>query len=389
MPEPVYFAQITDAHVGSEGLNPQEAACNLRWALAEIAAFRPAVEAGLVTADLVCAGRRAELAEWGALVAGAKVPLHALPANHDLWGEPDGAAWRDLIGPLRQRVDLGGLAILLWDDLLRTSDGGWQARLGDEQSEWLAAELAAATGSVIVAHHAPILPIGDTFHDTWAGSNAPDALALFQGHGVIATITGHWHRNGEWFAEGLRVINSGSLAGWQWNGIPPHWCFPTRPGYRLFCHDGGALRTCWREGSYWQTPAPEVQVALEWIGPAHTGGPRPQVRAPLVSGQARLVAKAFALGSAVERVEWSPRRGEWRPMQRVFHGLWSEWEAELAANEFRPGGPYPLAVRAAAGNHEAYDGVPVITSERDSGASFAPAALPGVDQVWEMFYPPG
>jgi len=274
--------------------------------------------------------------------------------------------------------------------MVRVEDNSWPARLAGEQREWLVQELIAwRDRPTIIAHHAPILAVGDDYHDKWSGSNAAEATALFAQHGVLAAITGHWHRTGEWEVGGVRVVNTGALAGWQWNGIPPHYCFPTRPGYRLFCYADGELRTVWREGSFWQMPPPAIQATLEWVGPAHTGGPRPQVRAPLVCGTVRLTAKAFALQGAVESVEFSLRRGDWRAMQQVFSGLWSEWEAEMSADDVRPGGPYPVAVRARLGDRVAYDAVPVTATERDSAPSWSAPALPGPDQLWELFYEPG
>ncbi|MBC7287948.1 MAG: hypothetical protein H5T86_07870, partial [Armatimonadetes bacterium] len=236
---------------------------------------------------------------------------------------------------------------------------------------------------------APLLPTGEDFHDVWAGSNGREALELFNRHGVLAAITGHWHRVGEWQAHGLRVINTGALVGWQWTGIPPHYCFPVRPGYRLFWFGGGWLRTFWREGSYWMKEAPRAQVWLEWIGEVHTGGPRPQVRSATVSAPTRLVAKAFVLGGRVEAVEFSAARERWESMEPVFEGLWSEWEISLDPSRLRPGGPYPLCVRAVVdGKVAAYDAVPVSIAERESGVLAPSPATPGPEFVWELFYKP-
>ncbi len=87
-----YFAQLTDIHIG-QGLNPTEAAANLTWALTELEAYSLRPEMVLATADLVCAGKRSELQEYSELVAGCPIPIYALPANHDLWGESNEDAW--------------------------------------------------------------------------------------------------------------------------------------------------------------------------------------------------------------------------------------------------------------------------------------------------------
>lgn len=386
----VYFAQISDLHVGKYGMNPLEASGNLRWALGEIGGLQPRPAGILATADLVCGGRREELEVYAELAGESETPVYASVANHDRWGEADDAAVLELVGPLRQRVDLGPVTALLWDDTLRVEDGSWPARLGEEQREWLTQELEASRGqAVVVAHHVPMLAIDEEWHDKWRGSNAPEALKLFREYGVLATITGHWHRCGEWSSQGVRVINTGALCGWQYTGIVPHWGFPTLPGYRLFCYEEGELRTFWRDGSYWQGQAPDAQVTIEKIGGVHTGGPRPQVRPPMVAGSVKVTAKAFVRGGRAEAVEWSWRRGEWRGMTRIFDGLWSEWECELDGREMRPWGPYSLAVRLRGeGRDRAVDAVPVMVAERDAAPFCAEGALPGAEQLWTLFYPP-
>ena len=109
MAEPLYFAQMTDAHVGPLGLNPKEAEFNLRWALDEIAGLPAQVRAVIATGDCVSAGKREELEVFAEIASASKVPVYALPANHDLWGEPDDRVWTGLVGPLRQAIDLGTL----------------------------------------------------------------------------------------------------------------------------------------------------------------------------------------------------------------------------------------------------------------------------------------
>ena len=133
--------------------------------------------------------------------------------------------------------------------------------------------------------------------------------------------------------------------------------------------------------------APGLQVNLELVGGVHTGGPRPQVRKVTVAGRATIVAKAFSLSGNVEAVEFSLVRGRWHSMQKVFDGLWSEWEAEIEPEALRPG-EYTLVVRAASGRWQAYDAVPVQVSERDAAPYCTAAAVPGPDSLFELFYPP-
>ncbi len=384
----VFFAQITDCHVGGIGINPVEARANLTWAIEEISALATWPSCIIATGDVIHGGTAAELREYAEQIAQSRVPVYSSPANHDLWGEEDTSAWQETIGPLRQSVDLDGLRIVLWDDSqYHPEQDVWDAGATREQLEWLDAELSVPQPCV-VAHHIPILPIGDDFHDKWRGSNAPEVLELMRRHRVLAAITGHWHRNGEWDAGGTRVINTGSLAGWQWTGTFPHCTFPTRPGYRLFHYDG-TLHTLWREGSYWQTPAPTPQVTLEWIGPAHTGGPRPQVRPVEVAGPCNMRATAYSMAGRVESVEWSVASRQWHKMTMVYDGLWSEWEAALEPEMLRTGGEAICCVRCRdAEGRLAYDEVPIRFEQRDpTAAGGAPAHASG-EMLFELFTSP-
>lgn len=386
MNQGVYFAQLTDIHVGNNNLNGQEAQRNLRRALEELEQLDSRPQCVLVTADLVCSGRRDELELYCSLAKATSLPLHAVPANHDLWGEPDGSVWRELLGPVRHTVDLDGLRIVAFEDLKRQPDGKWKAVVPAEQLEWLDKQLSGAHDRAkAVAFHAPILREGDNYHDNWRDSNAEELLQLLRSHEVAAMITGHWHRCGEWTVGGVRAINTGALTGWQWTGIPPYWSFPVRPGYRLFHFHDGELRTFWRElGS--QEMRAHVQVGLVKIGGVHTGGPRPQVRPISVFASVPLHVQTWSSEAPVEAVEWSLAHGEWHPMVKTWSGLWTDWQASLDWQQIRAGS-CPCVVRALRdGRPVAYDAVPLVVSEWHSPP--VAAALPQQETVFELFYVP-
>ena len=409
-----YFAQLTDVHIG-KGLNPEEAARNMRWALDELEALSPRPEVILVTGDLVCAGKRWELREYRELAERCTIPSLALPGNHDLWGEPDESAWLDIIGPLCQSVEVSGVRFLMWQDIQRWDpEGGWSALLTGEQREWFEEELAKSEGKpVVVGQHCPLLPVDGDYRGDWRGSNADELLELLSQYNVLALLTGHWHVNREWIAKGIKVVNTGALAGWLWNAVPPHYCFPARPGYRLCHFDGEELRTFWREGSYWSAPAPRreigdywwkagpaVQVGLIRLGGVHTGGPRPEVSRVVVSGRAALEVMAYARENEIEMVEcsiergdWcSIERGDWRPMARTFDGVWSEWAAEIDLAGEGALGERVCIVRARdAEGLLAFDAVPFQVAEDEGARTEArTAAATGAEgMVFELYRGPG
>lgn len=386
MIKPFYFAQLTDLHLG-EGLNPKKAEENLQWALDELECLSPKPSLVLVTGDLICAGKKSEFWEYCRLVKNCKLPLYALPSNHDLWGEAGTKAWLEIIGPLRQEVDTEGVRFLLWDDVQQQNNGkNWHAEIRKEQQEWMEQKLdEAGNKPIIVAQHSPPLYVNGDYRDMWRGSNADTLLDLLSQYKVLAIVTGHWHRNGEWLAKGIRIINTGALCGWQWNGIPPHYCFVVRPGYRLFHFDGKCLRSFWRDGSYWSTPAPSVQATLVRIGSSHTGGPRPQVKPIEIFAKTKLYARTYGI---VTRVRYSIVKNNWRPMYCTFNGLWNEWEAEIDPDEFRSIGKYNCVVCAEGIKGErAYDAVPIQLGKRKLGITDGTTEA-GPEEIFELFYPP-
>ncbi len=384
--KPVYFAQLTDIHVGNNNLNGEQAQRNLSLALQELESLEPQPAGVLVTADLACSGRRDELELYASLVEGRSLDLFAIPANHDLCGETDDAVWRDVIGPVRHTADFGQTRVVMFGDIKRRADGSWKAQVAREELDWLDAQLAAADGRTkLAAFHAPILREAGDYHGSWEDSNAGEFLELLRSRGVEAAITGHWHRCGEWTVAGVRTINTGALVGWQWTGIPPYWSFPVRPGYRLFCCEAGELHTCWREIGSQEMRAP-VQVSLTHVGGVHTGGPRPQVRPVSVFASVDMRAQTWASEGEIDAVEWSVAHGEWNPMTPVWKGLWTEWEARLAWRSTRAGACV-CAVRAIReGRPVAYDAAPITISEWHSPP--LADALPQRETVFELYYAP-
>ena len=152
--ENFYFAQFTDIHIGTTPA-PEQVKLNLQWALSELNTFTPRPEIILCTGDCVCNGTRAELVEFKSIMESeTDIPFVALPANHDLWGEPDDTAWRELIGPMRQSAEVGGFKFLLWNDIKRVADG-WSSTFTAEDKAWLTAELEDAKARVLHSDNTP------------------------------------------------------------------------------------------------------------------------------------------------------------------------------------------------------------------------------------------
>ena len=262
--EQAYFAQFTDIHIGGPKLagrdNPILERMKLGEALAGIPRHRMAEqhliaaieEVGnlsprpafvMVTGDIVSLGSEGELRRYKEIAQSSKVPLLATPSNHDLWGDC-GRGWDEVMGPRRHRFDHAGVKFFLMDEYEPLEGLRWRARIRPELSDWLREGLRSwpPSSSIVLAFHAPILPLGKgRYADVWDES-AGEFLEVLSKRKVLALITGHCHRNLEWTLGGVRLISTGSLMGQQWTGIPPHYGSP--PGLDTGCsasEEGGFI----------------------------------------------------------------------------------------------------------------------------------------------------
>ena len=384
------FTQFTDIHIGTS-INPAMAASNLTWALSEVETFNPKPEVIICSGDSVCDGTREELVEFKQLMKKTSIPWHALPANHDLWGETSDDVWQEVIGPMRKSVVVGNFKFIMWNDIKRT-DKGWGNILLEEEYIWIEEELIDASkrnlNTVIAIHNPMDLRNNYTTHySRWNNQDTEKLTSLFAKYNVKSVISGDYHVNDCWKINGVTNINSSSLAGFIWNGQDN---FPVKPGYRLFDWDGKNLRTFWRNGSYWNLPGSHekqqrycgpselyhfrkagnmywplmhydrAQLSLNSIGGVWTGGARPIFRKMFVFDKTKLQAQSFSQLLNFTNIYWSINENDWRPMTKVWNGIWEEWEADFDPDEFR-GGEYLLKVMGETDSKaKYYDTVPVV-----------------------------
>ncbi len=125
---------------------------------------------------------------------------------------------------------------------------GYEARIGDEQLEWLAYDLGSAgeRPKVVVTHiaafcntaqikgdpEAPGMPPGVVLRDT------AKLQAVLERHGVKAVLQGHTHRPEEYRWHGVNYLTSPAVSGSWWAGD----FYGAGPGYTVFhCGADGEL----------------------------------------------------------------------------------------------------------------------------------------------------
>jgi 3',5'-cyclic AMP phosphodiesterase CpdA len=190
-----YFVQLSDTHWGFNGpaVNP-DAQGTLPKAVAAVNALPEPPDFIVFTGDLTHTTenpveRRKRLTEFRDIVAGLKVKdVRFMPGEHDA-ALDNGKAFIEFFGPTHYTFDHKGVHFIALDNV---SDPA--ARIGDEQLEWLAADLAKQPkdARIVVLTHRPLFDLAPQWD--WAtrdGAKAVDLLMPFQN---VTVFYGHIHQ---------------------------------------------------------------------------------------------------------------------------------------------------------------------------------------------------
>ncbi len=194
------IGQLSDPHIqkrGQRAYGVVDTGAHLADAVAFIVAKLPALDALMITGDLVDFGEAEEYAYFLELVAPLSMPLLPIPGNHDR-RETFAAAvrkWVDLptTGHLSYVQDRGQLRLVMLDS---TVPGKPHGMMCPERLTWLDRVLSEAPQRpAIVALHHPPFATGIRHMDVQCCHNA-DALAEVIGRHphVLAIVSGHIHR---------------------------------------------------------------------------------------------------------------------------------------------------------------------------------------------------
>jgi Icc protein len=258
------FATVNDVHLGDphfgkwptiphpdDGGEPPPQRC-LRAAVAELAAW--GAQLLVAKGDLTDHGRVAEWRMAAELLAGAGVPVEAVPGNHDVCeGSVDGAG---ILAGAGIRLHSGGAAarelpgarLVLGDSTIPGEDRGTLAGITDE----VARLTAGAGGPAVVAihHHPQRRPVATHPPQGVPGAESRPFLdALAAANPATLVISGHSHRHRRHRWGPLTVVEVGSP-----QDFPGTWA-----GYVV--HEGGIRQVVRR------VAAPE---ALRWSDSTRT-----------------------------------------------------------------------------------------------------------------------
>ena len=200
--------------------------------------------------------------------------VHHTLGNHDVCGiytasgvAPDDPLYgkklfADRFGPTFYSFDHRGYHFIVLDSIGITDDHHYKARIDADQLAWLTADLARLTAAtpIVVTTHIPLVTALASYNDpdptalaaTYAFTNGPQVIKLFDGHNVLAVLQGHTHINERVDWHGIPYITSGAVCGNWWKGTR----FGIPEGFTVVSLAAGKLTTRY-EPTHFKTIAPE------------------------------------------------------------------------------------------------------------------------------------
>ena len=189
-----YFVQLSDSHWGYRGADNPDAEGTLKKAVASVNALAVPPDFIVFTGDLTHTTddpteRRRRLTEFRGIVDGLTVQNRRfMPGEHDA-SLDRGAAFQEFFGPTHYAFDHKGMHFVALDNV---SDPG--ARLGDEQLQWLAADLARLDkeAPIVVLTHRPLFDLAPKWD--WATRDGARAMEILMPYRHVTVFYGHIHQ---------------------------------------------------------------------------------------------------------------------------------------------------------------------------------------------------
>ena len=191
------FLQISDSHIGfNKPANPNTAG-TLEEAISKIGTL-PAKPSFLIhTGDITHLSKPTEFDDADKIISQAKLSVHYVPGEHDLLDE-DTKLYRErygrgTMGAGWYSFDTKGVHFIGLVNVVDLKPGGL-GNLGDEQLEWLEADLRGRSAStpIIVFAHIPLWTVYPNWG--WGTDDSGRALAYLKRFGSVTVLNGHIHQ---------------------------------------------------------------------------------------------------------------------------------------------------------------------------------------------------
>jgi Calcineurin-like phosphoesterase len=189
-----YFVQLSDSHWGFQGPPNPDAKGTLKKAVAAVNSLGEQPDFIVFTGDLTHTTddpkeRRLRLAQFKEIVSALKVKnIHFMPGEHDA-SLDSGEAFQEFFGKTHYTFDHKGVHFIALDNV---SDP--RASLGDEQLQWLAADLKQQPkdANIVVLTHRPLFDLYPQWD--WATRDGAKAIDLLLPMEHVTVFYGHIHQ---------------------------------------------------------------------------------------------------------------------------------------------------------------------------------------------------
>lgn len=197
--KPVLIAQISDLHIkppGTLAYGRVDTAKALERCVAALNGLQPAPDFVVISGDLVDTPTAEEYVYLKSLLAPLKLPFAGIPGNHDsrelMRAAFPSFSYGQASGPLDQKIEVGGLDLLLLDSSVPGKPHG---TLEASTLQWLDVTLASSDRPALLFLHHPPFKGGIWHMDAQDLFNADALAGIVKRHPRVQLIgCGHVHR---------------------------------------------------------------------------------------------------------------------------------------------------------------------------------------------------
>src|SRR4051795_3034862 len=196
------FVQISDTHLGfHQPANPNPAA-TLGEAIAKINALKVPPAFLVHTGDISHLSKEEEWDAADQIIKGANKEVFYIPGEHDVADADNGKAYLARYGRKTQgrgwySFDMEGVHFIALANVFDFKPGfksAGLAQIGDEQLEWIEADVAPLSDStpVVVLAHLPLWTVYEQWG--WGTADSARALGYLKRFGSVTVLNGHIHQ---------------------------------------------------------------------------------------------------------------------------------------------------------------------------------------------------
>jgi 3',5'-cyclic AMP phosphodiesterase CpdA len=191
------FLQISDSHMGFDKPANPNAKGTLEEAIGQIKAI-PVKPAFMIhTGDITHLSKASEFDDADQIISQAKLDVHYVPGEHDII-DPEIKIYKERYGRGTKgsgyySFDANGVHFMGLVNVANLKGGG-MGSLGNEQLEWIEADLKGRSAStpIVVFAHIPLWTVYPQWG--WGTEDSAQALGYMKRFGSVTVLNGHIHQ---------------------------------------------------------------------------------------------------------------------------------------------------------------------------------------------------